>query len=202
MQTHNGTIFALIALLTFCLFPPLFHFARDLPLTLIKALLLPAWTSTSPHHPQGQPQNTICNCGPPSTTTMSWTQKTFTLPSKSRGSYLITSHVVDSLPEIKDYKVGLLNLFVQHTSCALSLNENFDQDVRSDMSDALDRVAPEDRKGTGLYRHDAEGADDMPVSTAVSSIGGLVERQKADEWWMPGTHQEQSNWRIGYGADQ
>ncbi len=68
------------------------------------------------------------------------------------------------LPELKQYKVGLLNLFIQHTSCALSLNENWDEDVREDMSDALDRIAPEDRKG-GLYRHSAEGSDDMPVST-------------------------------------
>ena len=44
----------------------------------------------------------------------------------------------------------------------MSLNENWDEDVRADMSDALDRIAPEDKKG-GLYRHDAEGSDDMPV---------------------------------------
>lgn len=53
---------------------------------------------------------------------------------------------------------------MQHTSCALSLNENWDEDVRADMSDALDRIAPEDRKGS-LYRHSAEGLDDMPVCT-------------------------------------
>jgi secondary thiamine-phosphate synthase enzyme len=94
---------------------------------------------------------------------MSWFQKSITLPSKSRGSYLITDTIVRELPELKNYKVGLLNLFVQHTSCALSLNENWDEDVREDMSDALDRIAPEDRKGE-LYRHSAEGLDDMPVS--------------------------------------
>lgn len=93
---------------------------------------------------------------------MSWFQKNFTLPSRSRGSYLITDHVLSELPEIRDYKVGMLNLFVQHTSCALSLNENWDDDVRADMSDALDRIAPYDRKGN-LYRHSAEGEDDMPV---------------------------------------
>lgn len=97
--------------------------------------------------------------------TMSWFQKTFTLPAKSRGSYLITDQVVSSLPELKEYKVGILNLFVQHTSCALSLNENWDSDVREDMSDALDRIAPEDRKGE-LYRHSAEGLDDMPVGSS------------------------------------
>jgi secondary thiamine-phosphate synthase enzyme len=93
---------------------------------------------------------------------MSWFQKTFTLPPRSRGSYLITDEVLSQLPEIRNYKVGMLNLFVQHTSCALSLNENWDEDVRADMSDALDRIAPADRKGN-LYRHSAEGEDDMPV---------------------------------------
>ncbi|KIW79819.1 secondary thiamine-phosphate synthase enzyme [Fonsecaea pedrosoi CBS 271.37] len=102
-----------------------------------------------------------------------WFQKTFTLPAKSRGSYLITDQVVSSLPEIKEYKVGLLNLFVQHTSCALSLNENWDSDVREDMSDALDRIAPEDRKGN-LYRHSAEGLDDMPAHIKSALIGASV----------------------------
>ena len=93
---------------------------------------------------------------------MSWFQKTFHLPAKSRGSYLVTDHVLAELPELRNYKVGILNLFVQHTSCALSLNENWDSDVRADMSDTLDRIVPYDTRGT-LYRHDAEGEDDMPV---------------------------------------
>ncbi|KAL4726533.1 hypothetical protein ACLX1H_007215 [Fusarium chlamydosporum] len=106
---------------------------------------------------------------------MSWFQKQFTLPAKSRGSYLVTDQVVSSLPEIRDYKVGLLNLFVQHTSCALSLNENWDSDVREDMSDALDRIAPaEGPKGEALYRHDAEGPDDMPAHIKSALIGASV----------------------------
>ncbi|KEQ61184.1 UPF0047 domain protein [Aureobasidium melanogenum CBS 110374] len=104
---------------------------------------------------------------------MSWTQKQFTLPAKSRGSYLITDTVYEKVPEIKDYKVGILQLFVQHTSCALSLNENWDEDVRDDMSDALDRIAPEDRKGN-LYRHSAEGLDDMPAHIKSALIGASV----------------------------
>lgn len=56
-----------------------------------------------------------------------WSQKQFTLPARARGSYLITDTVLKELPEIRSYKVGLLNLFVQHTSCALSLNENWDE---------------------------------------------------------------------------
>lgn len=72
---------------------------------------------------------------------------------------------------MKTYKTGLLNLFIQHTSCALSLNENWDEDVRADMSDALDRIVPEDKKGQGLYRHDAEGSDDMPVRMMLEDVG-------------------------------
>ncbi|KAM0485994.1 hypothetical protein ACHAPX_000692 [Trichoderma viride] len=106
---------------------------------------------------------------------MSWTQKQITLPQQSRGSYLVTDEVVKALPEIKGYKVGLLNLFVQHTSCALSLNENWDEDVRADMSDALDRIAPEYLvKGKELYRHNAEGSDDMPAHIKSALIGASV----------------------------
>jgi len=86
---------------------------------------------------------------------------------------LITDTIVKELPEIKEYKVGLLNLFIQHTSCALSLNENWDEDVRADMSDALDRIAPEDRKGN-VYRHSAEGVDDMPAHIKSALIGASI----------------------------
>lgn len=104
---------------------------------------------------------------------MSWTQKTFTLPSQSRGSYLITDTILQELPELKTYKVGLLHLFIQHTSCALSLNENWDEDVRADMSDALDRLAPQDQKGK-LYRHSCEGPDDMPAHIKSALVGASV----------------------------
>jgi thiamine phosphate synthase YjbQ (UPF0047 family) len=56
-----------------------------------------------------------------------WFQKQFSLPARARGSYLITDTVLRELPELREYKVGLLHLFVQHTSCALSLNENWDE---------------------------------------------------------------------------
>ena len=101
-------------------------------------------------------------------------QKQFTLPTRSRGSYLVTDTILKELPELKNYKTGLLNLFIQHTSCALSLNENYDEDVRADMSTALDRIVPEDKKGQGLYRHDAEGSDDMPAHVKSALIGASV----------------------------
>lgn len=69
--------------------------------------------------------------------------------------------------------MGLLNLFIQHTSCALSLNENWDSDVRADMSDTLDRIVPEDGKGD-LYRHSCEGSDDMPVCRPYPTGGSYL----------------------------
>ncbi|EME82370.1 uncharacterized protein MYCFIDRAFT_154899 [Pseudocercospora fijiensis CIRAD86] len=102
---------------------------------------------------------------------MSWFQKPFTLPPHSRGSYLITDTILSSLPEIKSYKIGLLHLFIQHTSCGLSLNENWDEDVRQDMSDALDRIVP---RKQGLYRHDCEGPDDMPAHVKSALVGASV----------------------------
>ncbi|KAH9209849.1 hypothetical protein DL95DRAFT_309089 [Leptodontidium sp. 2 PMI_412] len=130
---------------------------------------------------------------------MSWFQKSLTLPSKSRGSYLITDTIVNDLPEIKTYKVGLLNLFIQHTSCALSLNENWDEDVREDMSDALDRIAPEDRKGN-LYRHSAEGPDDMPAHIKSALIGASVTIPIKDGQLATGTWQ--GIWYLEFRASK
>lgn len=113
------------------------------------------------------PPSSPTNHHPTATTTMPispWFQKSLTLRPRSRGSYLITSEIEAGVPEISRYRVGLLTLFIQHTSCALSVNESYDADVRSDMSDAMDRIVVEDKNGAaGLYRHDAEGSDDMPV---------------------------------------
>ena len=140
-------LFLSIFILAF--FPNLFFYLLKLPLRPF---------TSDPPTPVLQPCTPIVS----STMSSSWFQKQLSLPSKSKGSYLITSHIESLLPEIRQYKVGLLNLFVQHTSCALSMNENWDEEVREDMTDALDRVAPEDKKGN-IYRHSAEGKDDMPV---------------------------------------
>lgn len=97
----------------------------------------------------------------------SWEQVTFTLNSRSKGCYLVTDEVLSNLPQLKDYKVGLLNLFIQHTSLGLTLNENFDSDVRSDMTDQLDAIVPEHDN----YRHLDEGSDDMPSHIKSSLVG-------------------------------
>jgi secondary thiamine-phosphate synthase enzyme len=158
--TQNHTLtwaFTFIFILAF--FPGLPQYLISLPFAFL-------WPQS---HPISTPPPIICPAGCEVTrpaADMSWFQKTFTLPARSRGSYLITDEVVSQLPELKNYKVGILHLFVQHTSCGLSLNENWDEDVRADMSDALDRIAPEDKKGN-LYRHSCEGADDMPVGVSA-----------------------------------
>ncbi|KAH6610298.1 hypothetical protein Trco_000318 [Trichoderma cornu-damae] len=153
-QTNDIATIFLLLLFMIALFPDTFHFIWTLPISLI-------FSKSS------APADSIA--------TMCWFQKQITLPAKSRGSYLITDQIVLALPEIQHYKVGLLNLFVQHTSCALSLNENWDEDVRSDMSDALDRIAPDyGAKGEALYRHDAEGPDDMPAHIKSALIGASV----------------------------
>lgn len=156
-STHTTSRLTWVFLIAFfvAFFPGLPQYLLGLPLTLF-------WPSTHLSVPNSIqcPPGCTASVGP--TSTMSWFQKQFSLPAKSRGSYLITEDIVSQLPEIKNYKVGILHLFVQHTSCGLSLNENWDSDVREDMSDALDRIAPEDKKGN-LYRHSCEGPDDMPV---------------------------------------
>ncbi|PSS00934.1 hypothetical protein BD289DRAFT_422973 [Coniella lustricola] len=166
-QASHTTTVLLFLLILVSFFPGIFHYLWSLPLALVPASLAPSSFSST--------TSADCPDCVPSLTMGSWYQKQFTLPSKSRGSYLVTDHVVSSLPEIKDYKVGLLNLFIQHTSCALSLNENWDDDVRADMSDALDRIAPEaGPKGEELYRHSAEGPDDMPAHVKSALIGASV----------------------------
>lgn len=90
---------------------------------------------------------------------MTWFQKSFKLKTRSRGCYLVTDEVLANIPELKNYKIGMINLFLQHTSAGLTLSENWDSDVRADMFDALARIAPEG----DMYRHDCEGSDDMPA---------------------------------------
>ncbi|KAF2465188.1 UPF0047-domain-containing protein [Lindgomyces ingoldianus] len=163
--TSSLTTFIILSIFTLAFFPGAFHFVLWAPYNLI---------FPSPQEP-GRPTSVLCEspnyCIAP--TRMTWFQKQFTLPSKSRGSYLITDTIVRELPEIKNYKVGILHLFIQHTSCALSLNENWDEDVRADMSDALDRIVPEDKRG-GMYRHDAEGSDDMPAHIKSALVGASI----------------------------
>ncbi|KAG9193172.1 UPF0047-domain-containing protein [Alternaria panax] len=165
--TSHLTTFLIVFIFVIALFPGLFVGIFWAPYNSLASYLVP---SPQPRKSVVCTSPNICTSLP----VMSWSQKSLTLPSRSRGSYLITDHILKEVPEIKNYKTGLLNLFIQHTSCALSLNENYDSDVRADMSTALDRIVPEDKKGQGLYRHDAEGSDDMPAHVKSALIGASV----------------------------
>lgn len=94
-------------------------------------------------------------------------QVEFSLKPRSRGFHLVTSEVLAHLPALP--QAGLLNLFVKHTSCALSINENFDSDVRRDMEQIYNRLVREDEP---YYTHTDEGSDDMP-SHAKSNLTGV-----------------------------
>ena len=94
-------------------------------------------------------------------------QTTFSLAAKRRGCHLITREVLEHLPHPLP-QTGLLNLFVQHTSCALSINENADPDVRTDLSQIMDRLV---REREPYYDHTMEGPDDMPAHAKSSLFG-------------------------------
>ena len=94
------------------------------------------------------------------------TQVRFALKARPRGFHLVTREVLSHLPELP--RTGLLNLFVKHTSCALSINENADPDVRSDMARIYDRLV---RENEPYYVHVLEGADDMPAHAKCGLTG-------------------------------
>ena len=85
-------------------------------------------------------------------------QVKFTLKPRRRGFHLITDEVLRQLPQLP--MTGLLNLFVQHTSCALSICENWDPSVREDLESIYDKLIPENAP---YYQHTLEGSDDMPA---------------------------------------
>ena len=84
--------------------------------------------------------------------------------------YLVTDEILAQLPELKKVKIGLVNLFVKHTSAGITLNENYDPDVREDMGNALARMAPE----SDVYLHNDEGPDDMPAHIRAVLVGVSV----------------------------
>lgn len=94
-------------------------------------------------------------------------QTIFRLQSKGRGCHLVTREIISQLPTPLP-KTGMLNLFVQHTSCALSINENADPDVRSDMEKIMNHIV---RENEPYYNHTLEGSDDMPAHAKCSLFG-------------------------------
>lgn len=101
---------------------------------------------------------------------MPWKQHEIELRPRTRGFHLITPEVLARLPELGGMQVGLLHLFIQHTSASLSINENADPDVQIDLEASLSAIAPEDFP----YRHTCEGPDDMPAHVKSSLLGASL----------------------------
>lgn len=96
-------------------------------------------------------------------------QKEIRLKPKSRGFHLITSEVLSALPNMPN--IGMLNIFIQHTSAGLTLNENADPSVRFDFETIFNKLVPEDDPD---YIHVFEGSDDMPAHLKSSLIGSSI----------------------------
>ncbi|WP_137221657.1 secondary thiamine-phosphate synthase enzyme YjbQ [Shewanella sp. MEBiC00475] len=97
-----------------------------------------------------------------------WLQRELILKPQRRGFHLITDEVMTLLPELRSLNVGLLHVFIQHTSASLTINENADPTVRGDMERHFNVLAPEDAP---YFKHTYEGADDMPAHIKSTLIG-------------------------------
>jgi secondary thiamine-phosphate synthase enzyme len=99
-----------------------------------------------------------------------WLQRQLDLPRFPPGLHPITQRVLAELPELAQVSVGLLHVFIQHTSASLTINENADPDVPADVDRVLGTLAPEDFP----YQHTIEGPDDMPGHVKASLLGSSV----------------------------
>lgn len=97
-------------------------------------------------------------------------QKTFRLKERPRGFHLVTEEVASHVPELRNFESGVAQIFIQHTSASLCLNENADPDVRHDMETAMNLIAPENMP----FLHTCEGPDDMPAHVKSALIGNSV----------------------------
>jgi secondary thiamine-phosphate synthase enzyme len=116
---------------------------------------------------------------------MPWVQRTIRLPPQRRGFHLITREVVDALPELRSTKVGVLHVFLQHTSASLTISENADPDVPADLESSFNAIAPEDFP----HRHTVEGPDDMPAHVKSAILGSSVSVPVRDGELLLGTWQ-------------
>ncbi|CPR17153.1 secondary thiamine-phosphate synthase enzyme YjbQ [Brenneria goodwinii] len=100
-----------------------------------------------------------------------WIQREIRLKPKTRGFHLITDEVLAQVSEIRQIKVGLMHVFIKHTSASLTMNENADPDVRQDFERFFNRLVPENEP---YYCHVDEGSDDMPAHLKGSLLGSSL----------------------------
>jgi secondary thiamine-phosphate synthase enzyme len=102
---------------------------------------------------------------------MPWMQTRLRLRPRARGMHLVTDEIVAALPDVRRLRVGLVHLFLQHTSAALFLNENADPDVRTDLERWTREQVPD---GAGYFVHTTEGDDDMPAHVKSGLFGASL----------------------------
>ena len=103
---------------------------------------------------------------------MNWIQKEILIGKKPRGFHLITQDVLDNFTEINKISLGILHIFIKHTSASLIVNENTDSTVRSDFEAHFNEMVPENQP---YYRHTMEGSDDMPAHLKSSILGNSIQ---------------------------
>jgi len=100
-----------------------------------------------------------------------WQQKEFSLRAKNRGFHLITDEIMANLPDVSKINMGVIHVFIKHSSASLTINENADPTVRSDMEKHFNVIAPENAP---YYDHTYEGSDDMPAHIKTSLLGNNI----------------------------
>jgi secondary thiamine-phosphate synthase enzyme len=100
-----------------------------------------------------------------------WIQKQLHLRPRTRGFHLVTDEILQQLPELTSVSIGIMNIFMHHTSASLTLNENADPTVRQDFEDYFNHAVPEDAP---YYRHMDEGSDDLPAHLKSSLLGSSL----------------------------
>ena len=98
-------------------------------------------------------------------------QREISLKPRARGFHIITDDILSAVPELKNIKAGIAHIFIKHTSASLSVNENADPSVRTDMETHFNVMVPEDRD---YYEHTFEGPDDMTSHIKASILGSSV----------------------------
>ena len=98
---------------------------------------------------------------------MDWIQTDVTLSPKERGIHLVTDEILEAVPELGSFEVGLLHVFLQHTSASLTINENASPAVRGDLERHMNEMVPENQP---YYEHTLEGSDDMPAHIKASLL--------------------------------
>lgn len=136
-----------------------------------------------------------------------WFQKEISITAPYRGCHLITEDINKAIQsELSTVKIGMVNLFIQHTSASLTINENADKTVRLDLEKALNRIVPESWNHDGTFKHTFEGDDDMPGHVKTSLMGPSINIPVRNGRLALGTwqgvylneHRDQGGWGGGH----